>query len=404
MKKKYTAVIVFFSTPAHGHVNPALPILSELAKRGCRVIFYGTDEFRSEAESVNAEFLGYEMGDIVFDTTVGSRLFELADLILRFTLQTIDKFISTVRDISPDMIIFDTIAFWGRAVSEITGIPSVSINALITVPFLFSKAFFMYTFRFSASSFREMKYLSSVWRSTGIIRKKYRIKETSVTDLLMNKADFNVYTYPGQLHPDKRILKENHFFLGSSSLLRKTTFSDPDEYNYKNMIYVSLGTVFNRSEKFWEMIIQSFSDSKYTVVLSSSVLSEKKEKAVFPENIIVKKYTDQRKVLKKAKLFISAGGMNSICEAAANGVPCIICPQQGEQAINAKMIQKLGLGFVLHNKKEIRKKTVQLLENYKPDEMMIREFNTIRMDELMDKLEELMGRKNNLPWKNGGSR
>ena len=44
MKKKYTAVIVFFSTPAHGHVNPALPILSELAKRGCRVIFYGTDE------------------------------------------------------------------------------------------------------------------------------------------------------------------------------------------------------------------------------------------------------------------------------------------------------------------------------------------------------------------------
>ena len=394
MKRQLTGTIIFYSTPAYGHVNPVLPVLRELSESGCRVIFYGTEEFRPAAESVRAEFIEYELGDIVFDTTVGSRLLELTELIQRFTLRVLDGLLHCAGELSPDLIIFDTLAFWGRAVSEILHISSVSINTIITVPSVFSRAFLMYTMRFSAGCVRELKFLPSVWQNNRIIKRRYKITKAALLDILMNKAELNVYTYPGLLHPDKSRMTGRDFFLGPSSLLRETTFSDPDDYDYKNMIYVSLGTVFNSSEKFWQGIIKEFSGTDFTVIISSSLLFDKQDKYDLTENIIIKKYTDQQAVMKKARLFISAGGMNSICEAAANGVPCLICPQQGEQAINAKMLQKPGLGIVIHGTEGIQKKARELTESYTADERLIREFNDIRMNELMEKLEALLNRNN----------
>ncbi len=46
--------IIFYTTPAHGHINPALPLLSRLIDSGYSVIAYSTEEFREIIEKSGA--------------------------------------------------------------------------------------------------------------------------------------------------------------------------------------------------------------------------------------------------------------------------------------------------------------------------------------------------------------
>ena len=44
--------IVFFCIPAHGHTNPTLGVVKELAARGHEVWYYSYDMFREKIEAV----------------------------------------------------------------------------------------------------------------------------------------------------------------------------------------------------------------------------------------------------------------------------------------------------------------------------------------------------------------
>jgi UDP:flavonoid glycosyltransferase YjiC (YdhE family) len=48
--------ILVFNVPAHGHVNPTLPVLRELVSRGEQVAYYLTDEFEPQIRHTGAEF------------------------------------------------------------------------------------------------------------------------------------------------------------------------------------------------------------------------------------------------------------------------------------------------------------------------------------------------------------
>jgi UDP:flavonoid glycosyltransferase YjiC (YdhE family) len=55
-------------------------------------------------------------------------------------------------------------------------------------------------------------------------------------------------------------------------------------------------------------------------------------------------------VLRRAKLFITHGGMNSTSEALALGVPLLLYPQQVEQAIIARRVVELGAGRMIRDR------------------------------------------------------
>ncbi|MBQ8135327.1 MAG: hypothetical protein IJ192_13135 [Clostridia bacterium] len=390
MKNKGT--IIFFSTPAYGHVNPALPIVNHLVCQGYKVVFYSSEEFRKAASESGAEFRCYDFGKLNFDPQIGSRILCLTELILHFTNNHLEEFVNQVKAISPVLIIHDTLAFWGRAVAQILGIKAVSLNTLVTVPRYFSKTFLMYTIRFTGSSMQELKCLPNIIRSKKELKAKYHLRHTDLLSLLMNQERLNVYTYPRAVHPDGRKMRKNHFFLGTSALLRKNNFFVQEKYDKKNLIYVSLGTVFNSSHAFWERIFSGFAGSEYNLVVSCGAQYEKLLSAGVPDNIMLRKYVDQKKILQNAVLFITAGGMNSICEAAANGVPCLLCPQQGEQAINAKSFEHLGLGKILKKSDRIFEASVKMFKNFKVNENSVKEFSTVRMKELTEKIQNYISR------------
>ena len=49
-------MIIFYTTPAHGHINPVLPVISRLIKEDYEVVAYSTEEFRSLIENSGAVF------------------------------------------------------------------------------------------------------------------------------------------------------------------------------------------------------------------------------------------------------------------------------------------------------------------------------------------------------------
>ena len=53
--------VVFFSTPAKGHVNAVYPVLRALARAGVQVDWYGTEEYRELIVSCGAAWHSYRI-------------------------------------------------------------------------------------------------------------------------------------------------------------------------------------------------------------------------------------------------------------------------------------------------------------------------------------------------------
>ncbi len=386
--------IIFYGTPAHGHINASTAIVKALTDHGFRVVYYATEEFRKSVEKSGAVFAEYDFGDITFETSVGSQILKLSELILKFSSEKLDELTSEAKKINPILIIHDTIAFWGRAVSHNLNVSAVSVNTFLTAYSYTSKTALMYAMRFSFKSLREIDSIPNIIKYRKIVKHKYGIKKTDILNLIMNGENLNVFTYPRSVHPDGQRFKENCFFLGPSSAVRDS--GKPEEItNSENLIYVSLGTIFNDNMLFWEKILSQFGNTKYNLLISCGSQAEKLSKIQVPKNITFKRSVNQPDVLKKAILFISAGGINSISEAASNGVPCLLCPQQSEQKIMSEVIQKLGLGKILKNYDRILDESESLLNAFNRNEELINEFKNVRMDELIDRIEKYIEKTEN---------
>ncbi|HET9223404.1 MAG TPA: hypothetical protein VFO07_12915, partial [Roseiflexaceae bacterium] len=56
--------IIYLTPPAHGHINPTLPVMRELVQRGDELICYNTAEFRPQIEQTGAIFRAYPATDM----------------------------------------------------------------------------------------------------------------------------------------------------------------------------------------------------------------------------------------------------------------------------------------------------------------------------------------------------
>jgi hypothetical protein len=121
---------------------------------------------------------------------------------------------------------------------------------------------------------------------------------------------------------------------------------------HKPIIYVSMGTVFNKeNSNLFEIIVkacQSFSD-KYSVIVSTGDEETYQRYANNDsDKILFVPHTPQVEILKRAYLFITHAGMNSVSEALQYGVPIICLPLSGDQPFVAwRVADELGIGIRL---------------------------------------------------------
>src|SRR5262245_49902758 len=129
--------VIYLTPPAHGHVNPTLPVMRELVQRGEQVICYNTAEFRPQIEQTRATFRAYPAMDMT--ATEISRLLEhgnlanMTGLILRTTEQLLPFVLHELAREQPDLVIFDAVALWGKMAATQLGLRAAASIGLFVM-------------------------------------------------------------------------------------------------------------------------------------------------------------------------------------------------------------------------------------------------------------------------------
>src|ERR1017187_2939908 len=101
--------IVYFSLPAQGHVNPSLPIIAELIRRGAHVDYYSLAPFRRSVEWTGATFRDYGSRFAMPGSGPGpfARLDTTIETLIELTATVLQDHLSSVRSIDPVCIMHD---------------------------------------------------------------------------------------------------------------------------------------------------------------------------------------------------------------------------------------------------------------------------------------------------------
>lgn len=361
--------IAWFCIPAHGHTNPTLKVVNELVASGHEIYYFSFDTFKEKIEKTGAFYIscdacGFDMKDKENTDRVGKDLAFATELIVNSTL-SLDKMLGEkIEEIKPELIVFDSVAYWGKLCAKKYGIPYICSTT---------------TFAFNRYSSRYMKqnlfYLFKMFFDMPKINKQIkRLKDKGfpvkgVLDIISNDNDAKTIVYTSKyFQPCADTFSDKYHFIGPS--IRE--IEKPMEKTGQKTVYVSLGTVV-KNENFYHDCIEAFKGSDYHLIVSLG--NNETNFGDLPENIEIHKSVDQMAVLSVADAFITHCGMNSVSEALYFEVPLILYPQTPEQEAVARRTEELKAGIRLNysEKKDIFSAVNKLFENeeYKKSAVLI---------------------------------
>lgn len=368
--------IIFYGIPAYGHIYANLYFTSCLKKCGFRILYYAMKPFQKAIEANNCEYRAYPLEEKEIDLSDGKKLLKLYHLILKYTKNMLPILFAEAKKEKPCAIIFDSLALWGRVIGNLLSITSFSFYSIAAIDRIGGKGFMLYASGFSSDFLRYIGEIPKIVQIRWQLKQKYGIMKLGMLSVLMNKGDYNLMGYSRKFQPGGIEFGENYKFLGPVSFYRKVTEVNTFVCPKKPIIYISLGTIFNQDYKLLWEILKQFGRGEglfYHIIMVWDIeqagknINNIKKILEHLKNFIVCPFVNQSEIMKQTDLFITSGGMNSIHEALYYKVPCLICPQQGEQLLNAKRFEALGFGKILKSSKNLleeAKQTIKLKESW----------------------------------------
>jgi MGT family glycosyltransferase len=336
--------IVFLNSPAYGHVNPTLPVVQELVRRGEQVTYYNAEEFRAVIEQTGATFAAYPQGAMssaeISAALQGGNLSNIAPLLLRATESFLPFLLSDLPRQQPDLIIFDSLALWGKMAATILKLRAASSIS----HFVFDMTHLMGEGDYSFRYLRQM--LAKLPGAVAVrfrLSRRYRGAYPTERPLMPVRGGLNTLYTSRALQPDTPLIV-------GPSINPHARHDDDfpfDALAQKPVVYISMGTVHHAQSAFYQTCFAAFSDYPAQFVLSTGRDSDPKTLGDIPANFIARPSVPQLDVLQHSDAFITHGGMNSIHEGLFYGVPLILIPQQLEQLLNARCVEKHGAGIIL---------------------------------------------------------
>lgn len=370
--------IAFFCIPAHGHTNPTLGVVKELIKNNNEVYYYSYEIMREKIESTGAKFISCDELDPQTKLSkedkekISKDLAFSTNLIVDLTLGLDNSILEEMEKIKPDVIVADSVAFWGKLIAKKLNIPFISS----TTTFAFNK----YSARVMKSDgpglFQMLRSIPKINKSLKRLREKgYEVK--SVLDIIANSNDTSTIVYTSKLfQPFAETFSENYDFVGP--IIRETTVSM--KKSDIPTVYISLGTVNNTNKNFYQNCIEALKNENLRVIMSVGEDTDIENLEDIPKNFVVEKFVDQISVLQVSDVFITHCGMNSVSEALYFGIPLVLFPQTTEQRGVANRVKELNAGKFLEdinienikntvldvlNSKEIKENAQKISDSFK---------------------------------------
>ena len=333
--------IAWFCIPAHGHTNPTLGLVKALTEAGHQVWYFSFEEFREKIENAGATFIGcdgydFEMEDKGNADRVGKDKVYATELLVSSTLALDEMTSRVIGEIKPDIVVSDSVAFWGKLAAMKHGLPYVSS----TTTFAFNKYSAKYMQETAWDIARMLVALPRINKQLKRLRDEgYPVK--SLLDIVQNDNDTNTIVYTSKyFQPCSETFSDRYHFIGPS--IRPVT--KPMEKTADKLVYISMGTV-NQNREFYRNCIHALGQTDWQVIISMGTNPEHYDQ--LPDNIHIYESVDQMAVLSIADAFITHCGMNSASEGLYFQVPLVLFPQTPEQDAVARRTEELSAGIRL---------------------------------------------------------
>lgn len=333
--------IAWFCIPAHGHTNPTLGLVKEMINAGHEIFYFSFDMFRDKIKNTGATYIscdGYDLDIQDEDAAdrVGKDMAFATELLVKSTLSLDEMVSEKVALIKPDMIVSDSVAYWGKLTALKYGIPYVSSTTTF--------AFNQYSSRYMKHGLGELlKMLISMPKINKYLKmlrdNGYPVK--NILEIVSNDNDTNTIVYTSkEFQPCSETFSDKYCFIGPSI----RTIENEMKKTADKTIYISMGTVV-KNTAIYNNCIKALGNTDYQVIISLGDNSIEIQDV--PDNIEIHKNVDQMAVLSIADVFLTHCGMNSTSEALYYEVPLVMLPQTPEQGAVAKRVEELGAGIIL---------------------------------------------------------
>ncbi len=377
--------VVYFGYSASGHINPTLGVVRELVAKGESVYYYSIPDYKSLIETTGAQFRDDLSIDFIDKHIVNSNVAKLdpVDEFIGFVITNItmgrniiNSILDEVKEINPDYIIHDSFCSWGKELAQILNVPAIST---ITI-FALNNEMIETDPVGLVSNLIRINLAADEDLDAGRIYKRLwsRVSKMSgrlidqtdfdLIDTFINKEELNIVftSREFQIYPDT--FDESFSFIGPSLEFRSNSKGFPyEKLTDKPVIYISLGTIYNKNTEFYRKCFEAFGNADKQVVLSIGNETCIDSLGNIPNNFLVRNHVPQIEILKHAGVFITHGGMNSVNEGIYNNVPLIVFPQNADQFLVASQVEKLGVGVYIKNQDiaaaELRKLTIDMYMN-----------------------------------------
>ncbi|SHF37347.1 macrolide family glycosyltransferase [Streptoalloteichus hindustanus] len=335
------AHVLVSTAPAHGHVNPMLGIVTELAARGHRVSYTTTEEFVPRVEAAGATAVTYDSvlpsgphAEWPEDLQEGQLLF------LRETENVLPQFEAAFRDDRPDVVLSEDPTGAGRLLAEKWGVPAIHMWEYLAMNEHWTMQDEMDSY--DAENPATVEYFT---RLTALL---------SSLDIAASPEEHfgkvlrgGIALYPRSFQYRGETFGDEFAFVGPCLGDRDFQGGWQAPGDGRPVVLVSLGSAYNQRPEFYRTCFQAFGDLPWHVVLSIGQRLDPAALGPAPANVEVHAHVPQLAVLAEASLFVTHAGMGGTIEALYHGVPMVAIPQMLEQEFNARRVEELGLGRML---------------------------------------------------------
>ncbi|SDM31694.1 glycosyltransferase, MGT family [Streptomyces sp. cf386] len=350
------STIAFLNIGMHGHINPTLPVVTELVRRGHTVTYHTSPAFRAEIEATGARVYLYPGGEQPLPdppTPV-----TMVESLARTTLRLLPAVLDDLRRDRPDLIVHDSSCLWGAVAARELGVPAVSSFTTFAfnrhVPSPTSASWDLL-----AMARKQPRNVRGYLRARGELHRRFDARGIPVLDLLNIRQPLNLVYTSRTFQPAAEHFDESYRFVGPSIGARPADPSFEADRLQGPVLYASLGTVFNADPQVLRTFATALAPLGGTVVVSTGQ-TEPDALGPLPANVLPLRFVPQPEVLARAALFITHGGMNSVNEAMYAGVPMLVVPQGADQPMIARRVVELGAGLSIRTE-DVAKGSVRSL-------------------------------------------
>ncbi len=336
--------VLFINGNAHGHVNPTLALVKELTIRGEEVVYYSTEPFRNKIEVAGAVFRAYgeKLDRFLSNYRPGGShpFYTLIEFMLKMDAEVIPLVIEGTKAESYDYMIHDSMFGGGRILAQLLGLPAICSCT---------------SFAMSGLPFPKDKLLPGIHPQLDLIyddlaqlQDRWNLDSLTIMDIFFKKEKLNLVYTSKLFQPASDTFDESFKFAGPSILQRDEILDfEVQKDKEEKIVYISMGTINNSCMDFYGKCIEAFASSSLRIIMSIGNKNDVSTLGELPGNFIVRNHVPQLEVLKKADVFISHGGLNSVSEALYFGVPVIALPQANDQPMVAGQLVKFDAGIQL---------------------------------------------------------